>query len=339
MMGTQVRIDRRELDAILCHAFGERRHGVTSNQQQVGSGQINDTRLLEWPDGTRRFLRVAPSDATADAGPSWFTAHGLRREAAVIAAANALARCLPVTTAYDFDRTVIDRDWVIQDAMRGASLSDVDRDLDPEARDDVWAQVGALTRRLHDVRGPQFGPPACGPRFDRWSELIAWDVEGLLVDAETFRYDPTPFRRLAQVVTTHRALLDEVRTPALIHSDLCRPHIFVEPVDGRWRLVGTIDLEFGRFADPLSEHLITGFEWDNAPREMRPAFMRTYLPGGETAGDRRRIAIYVALSLAWFVPLLAMQHEPVDDLIGDLERAVRKIEREDIEQPSSRCNS
>ena len=208
MKGTQVRIDRRELDFILRHAFGERRHGARATQLQVGSGQINDTRLLEWPDGARRFLRVAPSDATAAAGPSWFTAYGLRREAAVVAAANELADFLPVTTAYDFDRSVIDRDWVIQEAMPGVPLSEADRRFDPDVREDIWEQIGALTRRLHDVRGPQFGPPACGPGFERWSDLLAWDVSGLLADAETFRYDPTPFRRLAQVVSTHRALLD-----------------------------------------------------------------------------------------------------------------------------------
>lgn len=327
MKGTQVRIDRRELDSIMRHAFGERRHGVRSTQQQVGTGQINDTRLLEWSDGARRFLRVAPSDATADAGPSWFTAYGLRREAAVVAAARDLAAYLPVTTAYDFDRTVIDRDWVIQEVMPGVPLSEADRLFDPDVREDVWEQIGAFTRRLHDVRGPQFGPPTCGPGFERWSDLLAWDVSGLLDDARAFGYDATLFERLANVVSAHRGLLDEVRTPALIHSDLCRPHIFVESVDGRWRLVGTIDLEFGRFADPLSEHLITGFEWDNAPREMRAAFMRTYLPGGETEGNRRRIAIYVALSLAWFVPLLAMQHEPVDDLLTKLGRALDAVER------------
>lgn len=323
MKGTQVRIDRPELDAILRHAFGGR-HGIQDTQ--CGDGQVNDARRLAWPDGTQRILRVAPSVATAEAGPSWFTSCGLRREAAVIASATELAASLPVTTVHDFTHAVIDRDWVIQEVMPGRPLSEVDRQLDPDAREDIWEQIGAFTRRLHDVRAPRFGPPACGPQFDRWSGLLEWDVEGLLADARVFSYDPTPFCQLAQVVSTHRALLDEVGTPALIHSDLCRPHIFVEPVDGRWRLVGTIDLEFGRFADPLSEHLISGFEWDNAPQEMRPAFMRTYRPGGESEADRLRIAIYVALSLAWFVPLLAMQGEPIDGVLMKLDRALAAIE-------------
>lgn len=70
-------------------------------------------------------------------------------------------------------------------------------------------------------------------------------------------------------------------SPALIHSDLSRTHVFVAPgPGGEMRLAGVIDLEFGRFADPLSEHLITGFEWGNAPIEMRPAFVHGYGMGG-----------------------------------------------------------
>jgi aminoglycoside phosphotransferase (APT) family kinase protein len=324
MRGTQVRIDRHELDAILRHAFGERRHGVTATQ--IGAGQVNDARLLTWPDDTQRILRVAPSDATADAGPSWFTAYGLRREVAVIAAAHDLASYLPVTTAHDFERAVIDRDWVIQEVMPGTPLSEVDRNLGPDVREDVWEQIGAFTRRLHNVRGHWFGPPANGPRFDTWSGLLEWDAAGLIRDAKSFQYDSSPFERLARIVSAQRALLDEVKTPSLIHSDLCRTHIFVEPVDGQWRLVGTIDIEFGRFADRLSEHLITGFEWANAPPEMRPAFMRSYLAMGETDSDRRRVAIYVALSLAWFAPLLAMQHEPVDGLLRRLGDALDRLD-------------
>ena len=124
MKGTQVRIDERELDAILREAFGEHRHGITS--AIMLHGVINDSRMLALPDGNRFILRIAPSDAFADAGPSWFTPYGLRREAAVIAAAHELAEFLPVTIAHDFERTVIDRDWVIQEVMPGDVLRTVD---------------------------------------------------------------------------------------------------------------------------------------------------------------------------------------------------------------------
>ncbi len=329
MRGTQLRVDDEDLDAILRDAFGEHWHGIAT--RVLPEGVINDARKLLLPDGSCRILRIAPSDTTAAAGPSWFTAYGLRREAAVISAVQELSTFLPVTVAFDFDRRVTDRDWVIQEEMPGMPLSDVDRQLGPDARAEVWESVGAFTRDFHEVAGTQFGPPAWGPTFDRWSQLLTSDIEGLIADAERFAYIPAPFRRLLEIVESNRGLLDEIASPRLIHSDLCRPHIFVEHVDDRWRLTGTIDLEFGRFADPFSEHLITGFEWDNTPTEMRRSFMRTYKPEGEAAADRHRLRIYVALALAWFAPLLAMQGEPVDPILRDLDHALNRIDEGDLD--------
>ncbi len=324
MQGTQVRIDDRELGAILREVFGERRHGITS--ATMSDGVINDTRMLTMPDGGRLILRVAPSDAYAGAGPSWFTPYGLRREAAVIAAANDLAGYLPVTVAYDFDRAIIDRDWVIQDVMPGQVLRSVDEQLAPDERARLWAEIGEVTRRLHTVTAPAFGPPAYGPAFERWSELLAWDVAGLQEDAARYGYDPGPFARLADLVLTHRDLLDDVSRPGLIHSDLNRHHLFVERIDGQWRLRGTIDLEFGRFADPLSESLTVGFEWDNAPLAMRGAFLQGYGLGEFTERERVRVAIYAALALAWFAPLLAMTGDSLDDLFERIGVSLDQLE-------------
>jgi aminoglycoside phosphotransferase (APT) family kinase protein len=324
MQGTQVRIDDRELEGILRDVFGERRHGVVATT--AGEGVINDTRRLTWPDGMQRMLRIAPSDAFAEAGPSWFTPYGLRREAAVIAAAGELAAYLPVTVAHDFERRVIDRDWVIQEVMPGVVLRTVDDDLPTEQREGVWIEIGEFSKRLHGVSSGWFGPPAWGPAFDRWSELLAWDVDGLNNDAARFGYDPGPFERLAELVTSNRNLLDEVTRPGLIHSDLNRGHLFVARQDGHWRLRGTIDLEFGRFADPLSESLIVGFEWDNAPLAMEATFLRGYAPDGLTDEDHHRIRIYAALALAWFAPLLAMTGDPLDDLMQRFGTALDRAE-------------
>jgi hypothetical protein len=327
MKGTQVRIDQGELDAILRHAFGERR-GIAVTQ--LGGGQINDTRLLAWPDGTRCILRVAPSDATAAAGPSWFTAFGLRREEAVIAAAHELAGFLPVTTAHDFERAVIDRDWVIQDVMPGVPLSEVDRRLDPDARADVWAQVGLFTRRLHDVRGSRFGFPACGPRFDRWSELVAWDAAGLAHDAGRFGLPVDPFARLVRQAGRIPALLDTDVVPSLIHSDLWMPHIFVaRDANGGHRLSGVIDLEFARFADSLAEHLPPSFDWGNVPGDMRSAFTAGYGPLTSRLGDGIRTRVYVAVGLGWAATLKAFQGQPYANILVDFERVVLEIERQE----------
>jgi hypothetical protein len=313
MRGNQVRVDNRGLAAILEHAFGAT--GAPSGVTIAGEGVINDTRLLTWPDGTRRFLRVAPSDAAANAGPGWLTPYGLRREAAVIGAVRDLAALLPVTVAHDFERTVIDRDWVIQDAMRGIPLAAIDRTLDTPDREAIWIQLGEFVRQLNAVTGAWFGAPAFGERHATWSGLLKSDVAALRDDADRLGYDAAPFGRLAQAVRDLEPVLARVTRPALIHSDLARGHIFVEQEVAGWVLTGVIDLEFGRYADPLSEHLIVGFGYGNSPADMQPAFERGY---GEIHIDARLRRLYVALDLAWFAPLLDTQGESVDDLLGRL---------------------
>ena len=218
---------------------------------------------------------------------------------------------------------MIDRDWVIQDAMHGIPLSAIDRKLDKHDRDSIWTQLGAFVRQLNAVTGAWFGAPAFGERHNTWSGLLQSDVAALLEDADRLGYDSGPFRRLAKAVRDLEPLLAQVKRPALIHSDLARGHIFVEKGAAGWVLKGVIDLEFGRYADPLSEHLIVGFGYDNSPAEMQPAFERGY---GDFQIDPRLRQLYVALDLAWFAPLLAMQDEPVDDLLARLSGVLDELD-------------
>jgi len=318
-------VNEPELRAIVDHAF--RGHRSLSHAVSLGGGQINDTRLITLTDGLRCVLRVASGDATAAAAPGWFTPYGLRREAAVIAAAG-LAAYMPVTIAHDFDRRVIDRDWVIQEAMPGRPLADVETMLSPEARVQVWSQVGELTRALHGVTAPWFGPPSFGSTFDRWTALLAHDVDGFISDAERFALDAQPFARLRQAIDDLRDVLDEVTTPSLIHSDLSPAHIFVDVNRaGQSAVSGLIDLEFGRFADPLSESLFAWFEQERGKEAPRSAFLQGYGRERLTENERIRIRFYVALSLGWWATLLAWQRRPVADVMTELTQSLDTIDR------------
>lgn len=302
-----IRIGETDMRRIAAFAFGPDRS--VDSASPLGGGSINDTRLLRLDDGTEAILRVAPGDAAASAGPSWYTAHGLRREAAVIALASpALGPLLPRTIAHDFERRVIDRDWVIQRRMPGVPLADVDASLPPAERAAVWLELGRLTRALHDVQGEWFGPPVASPRFDRLSALIRDDADGLLDDARRFDLPLAPFQRLAGAVDRAAGLLDANDGSRLVHSDLARSHVFVaREHSGPYRVAGIIDLEFGRFADPLMERLIASFKWDNAPAEMKETFFEGYGRAFDTPEDRTRLRVYVAIALAWSATILAFQ--------------------------------
>lgn len=328
MTGPQRDLTEDDLRRIVTAAYGSA--GSFGSATPLRGGSINTSYVLRMRNGSLVILRVAPSDATAAAGPSWLTPWGLRREAAVIALAADLDDVLPVTIAHDFERAVIDRDWVIQQVMPGVSLSKIDATLPADERTALWMELGAITRRLHSVSADAFGPPVCGERFDRWSDLLARDAEGLLDDALRFALPAPPFERLRHLIERLAPVLDEGLAPHLVHSDLARSHVFVEQIDGGpYRITGIIDLEFGRFADPRMERLITSFRWGNAPAEMAPAFFRGYGQTFESPEDRAKLQVYVAIALGWTATILAWlgTRQQLPEVLGQMDDALTALER------------
>lgn len=317
-----------QLAAIVRHAFGPQATLVEAHP--VGGGTVNEVWQLRIAGERDVILRVAPSPESAASGPSWLTPDGLRREQAAIALLPSLATLLPETVRFDGSRAIVDRDWVVQTIVPGRPWSEVDAALDDQARIGLWRQMGAICRAVHEVRGPAFGP-AYDPAFPTWSALLLDDARGLLDDAVRFGIDAGPFRRLLAALEADRALLDRVVTPALIHSDLGPRHCFVEPdADGVWRIVGLIDLEFARFADPMSESTIVLFGLTPPDDRFLAAFWTGYGPLETPPGGERRATRYAAIALGWVATDLARLgwEDEVPAVLADLADRIDAMEPE-----------
>lgn len=266
----------------------------------VQSGSINTTFRVDQGKEAPLYLRIAPSDAEVDAGPDWITAHGLRQEQTAIGMLEPIQHLLPRTVHADWSRTLIDRDWVVQTQVRGTPWTEMEDELREDEQLALWRQLGEILRRMHGVRGEAFGPPVEGLGHECWSDLIRWDVTGLLVDAQRFGIDPDPFRRLVDLVNHSVHLLDEITEPRLIHSDLHRHHVFVRRrVDGDVEISGLIDLEFARFADTGAESIFVDHELDGGDSAGFAAFCEGYGCHHPSHDERARLAIYALTSLGW----------------------------------------
>lgn len=311
-------------------AFGDPEAAISVTQ--LTGGSINATFQVELRDRSSVIIRIAPSEAAAAAGPSWLTPWGLRREQAVIAlAAPALGSLLPRTIAADFNHTLVDRDWVIQERVPGVPVSMLDATLPTDKRTALWIEIGQLTRHLHATTGERFGAPVAGPRFDRLSDLLRNDADGLLHDAERFELPNHAFRRLRDRIDDLGDIFDDNPGPRLVHSDLTSSHVFVQPVgdaEDHYHVSGIIDLEYGRFADPRSEGVISSFQCGNAPMEVKEAFFAGYGRHFDTPEDRLRLRIYAAFALSWSATLLAFHdhRESLPGVIEQLEEALARSE-------------
>jgi Ser/Thr protein kinase RdoA (MazF antagonist) len=295
--GRQWRLTRDEIVAIGRRAFGASAH--VSDIYEVFGGTINSTYLLAVTDTPLCVLRVAPSITVASAGPSWLTATSLRREHALTPFLAPVATLLPRTLAADFSHQLIDRDWLIQTIVPGTAWTALESRLTTAERADLWRQLGGLAASLHAVVGDDFGPPERPRRH--WSDVVSEDLAGMLHD--WFRFD-LPNRAgiiaMAEAVARRQAVLEEVRMPHLVHSDLDPRHVFVDRgPDGALRITGLIDHEYGRFADPASEGLLTLLA--HKPPEGSESFWERYGPAPSGDASRWRSLLYRAIGLGWEV--------------------------------------
>jgi fructosamine-3-kinase len=125
--------------------------------------------------------------------------------------------------------------------------------LDPAAQQDIERQMGRMTRQMAAVTGPAFGywtQPA--PPGASWRECFASMIEGILADGVDMQVDlEQPYSQIVATLERHFEVLDEVRTPRLVHWDLWEGNVFVDPFTHQ--VTGLIDFERVMWADPLIE--------------------------------------------------------------------------------------
>ncbi|WP_433007751.1 phosphotransferase family protein [Kribbella sp. CA-294648] len=136
-------------------------------------------------------------------------------------------------------------DYLLMTALPGTTMRGV---TGPE-RAGLRRELGAIVATLHEVTGPGFGYPQKG-LVSTWSAAFLSMIDDVLGDADRFAVElPRPAEQLRQLVLDRVELLDEVRTPRLIHFDLWDGNILVE--DGR--IAGLIDGERAMWGDPVAE--------------------------------------------------------------------------------------
>jgi aminoglycoside phosphotransferase (APT) family kinase protein len=256
-----------QIEAMCRRAFGD--HARIGRVAEIGVGTYNSTYRVDIEGRDPVILRVAP-----DRTRQWRSDRdAMRNEYAAAPYLVTLGRIVPRILAVDFTHQLIGRDYMFQTLLGGVPA---DRGLGSYPRSrwgSYYRQLGAITRAVHDVRGERFGRVA-GPGFATWSEALTDQLLAAAGDFDGAGLDSGDVRRVAAAAGVHRAVLDTVSQPRLLHGDLWRLNILLDPDAAEPTITGVLDCDGASWGDPMADWTIHRIR--QRPGAEADAFWDTY---------------------------------------------------------------
>lgn len=277
-----------EIEAICRRAFGT--DTKVTSATELGTGMYNTTYRVT-VEGQERtvILRIAP-------GPErQFTSERalMRNEYASLPYLAALAPLMPRVLSVDFTHEIIGRDYMVQSLLDGIPATEHLRTYPRSAWPVYYRQLGEIARRVHDVRGPFFGP-ITGPAYGRWSEAVAAALEDIATDLEGVGHDAADVRKVITAAHHHQGVLDEIIEPRMIAGDLWLPNTQLDHKAPEPAITGTYDFDRTWWGDPAADWTI---RMVMAKSDERQAFWETYGPSIQSEDAVLRQKIYEARHL------------------------------------------
>jgi aminoglycoside phosphotransferase (APT) family kinase protein len=255
----------------------------------IRGGLFNTSYKIRLGDGRRVVLRIAPPQdkplLVCEAGL-------LEREIQFMRRLEKYHLPMPKLLCADLSKRVIDRHYIIAEFCGGYNAFYRLKQLTAREQDAVFGELGRYARRIHAIENKEgwFGAPSPLKPFRRWSEFIRWHALTLEKELEGHPYLALPEHiSMVSILDEMAGVLDEIRTPRLVHGDLWLRNILIARQNGTYGITAILDWDRCLWGDPC-------FEWILHGLDLRPAFWEAY---GNLNADRRsherRKLLYKAL--------------------------------------------
>ncbi len=149
----------------------------------------------------------------------------------------------------DTSKRLIDRDFMIVEYIPSVVM--LKAELTEEKRNSLYRQMGIHLAKIHQVTGEGFGflSRICGGRkFEKWSDALIFEVEdisGRLEGLGGFTAEET--QTLRRQFYKSRDLLDEIKTPYLLHTDLWEGNVLLN--EDTMEIAAIIDSDRAMYGD------------------------------------------------------------------------------------------
>ena len=154
----------------------------------------------------------------------------------------------------DTSKQIIDRNFMIVEYI--PSIVMVNAELTDEKRNQLYFQMGEQIAKFHSVTGEHFGfvSRICkGKTFSKWSDALIFEVEDIAGHLECQGgLSKEETETLCRIFEQSRDILDRVKTPHLLHTDVWEGNILLDcdtlnisaVIDSDRAVFGDVDFEF-----------------------------------------------------------------------------------------------
>jgi aminoglycoside phosphotransferase (APT) family kinase protein len=241
-----------------------------SKCQPLGAGKFSETFSVWAEDDAQFVLRIAPPDTVLQL---FYEYRMMRQEPGIHKRLNEETSVpIPPNLAYDFSRSLIDRDFLIMRRLTGQPLSSIS--LGPLASERAFREWGGYVKEIHKVvemdnRFGYLGEHQCMEPQSSWREAFEMMYRKELDDIVSCGVYSRPQADDAMaLLRDYLEVFESCQTSTLCHGDLWVTNLLVQP-DGE--VTGVIDFDRACSGD---------IEWDFAIAEYcgitRPAFWEGY---------------------------------------------------------------
>lgn len=216
---------------------------------ELKAGLFNNTYRVNTTQ-TAYILKIAPHSA---ADVFFNERHLMQRERTI---AEQLESISPLIPAYRSFFNVGDREAFLQPFIEGRLWHDVESSLSETENTALWKQLGAFAKTMHSTCGEQFGYPAPFEGYDRWSQFIAANVQGMVEDCRRLNILGEEIQTYVNLLSHFDETLDQIQTPCLLHGDLWPRNVIIDGAGPDIHLKAVIDAERAFWGDPLSDWVL-----------------------------------------------------------------------------------
>ncbi|MGN1420819.1 MAG: phosphotransferase family protein [Eubacterium sp.] len=150
----------------------------------------------------------------------------------------------------DFSKQIINRDYMIFSYIDGINMSE--KEVKKSNKPHLQKQVGAVTKRIHQITGDYFGRVSDsfkGVTFSKWCDYLFYELQTLIKSCKKHNvFSEKILIDIESLFKQGKPYLNYISSPKLVHMDLWEGNIMIDK--NQKQILAVIDTDRCLFGDP-----------------------------------------------------------------------------------------